>query len=156
VTLDRLIPLETHPNPSIQYFSGTARYVRKVELPMSMVASGRRINLDLGEVNSIAEVWLNGKPLGTLWGPPYSLDITSAAHAGLNELVVAVTGTWRNRLIGEAKFHGSPPSGAEAGQKFTPYLSTDIKLNGAEPLLPSGLVGPVRLIGSVVSDLAPR
>ena len=156
VTLDRLIPLETHPNPSIQYFSGTARYARKVELPMSMLESGRRINLDLGEVNSIAEVWLNGKPLGTFWGPPYILDITSAAHAGLNELVVAVTGTWRNRLIGEAKFHGSLPAGAESGQKFTPYLSTNIKLNGAEALLPSGLVGPVRLIGSVVSDLAPR
>ncbi len=149
ITLEKLIPLETHPDPAVQYFSGTARYVRTVEVPSEMLGANKRLRLDLGDVNAIPEVWLNGKSVGTLWGPPRSVDITSVVRLGQNSLVVEVTGTWRNRLIGQAKFHGAPSSASNSSPTFTPFLTTDLKLRGTEPLSPFGLIGPVRLVGSV-------
>jgi hypothetical protein len=148
ITLQSLAPLETHSDPAVQHFAGTVRYVRKLEIPATFLGAGKRLRLDLGEVNSMADVWLNGKSLGTFWSPPYVVDLTEAAHEGANELLVAVTGTWRNRLIGEAKYRGSPPSTLGANTAFTPFLTTDLKLRGSEALSPFGLVGPVRLLGS--------
>jgi len=56
-TFDKLISWSEHADAGIRYFSGTARYAAKVNLP-----PGREWTLDLGEVREIAEVWLNGKP----------------------------------------------------------------------------------------------
>jgi hypothetical protein len=54
---------------------------------------GRRVVLDLGQVEVMAKVTLNGKFYDTLWMPPFSLDVTDAVKAGKNSLSVLVTST---------------------------------------------------------------
>src|ERR1035438_4930265 len=61
-TFDKLLSWSEHPDPGIRYYSGTARYTTRVDLP-----TVREWTLDLGDVREIAEVWLNGQPLGILW-----------------------------------------------------------------------------------------
>jgi hypothetical protein len=86
-----------------------------------------------------------------LWQPPFVHDITEAAKPGANTLEIRVTGTWRNRLIGRAKFPNGYPeiaSGAGLRKAFTPYVAADLKIRASEPLSPFGLIGPVRLSSS--------
>ena len=62
--------------------------------------------LDLGNVQVIAQVKLNGKDLGILWKTPVPLDVTDAVQAGDNALEVRVTNNWVNRLIGDEQLPG--------------------------------------------------
>lgn len=49
----------------------------------------------------MAEVYLNGQMLGTLWKAPYAIDITPALKKKGNKLEVRVTNLWANRVIGD-------------------------------------------------------
>ncbi len=118
----------------IKYFSGTATYRNAFDA--SGMTSGSRILLDLGEVKNLAEVIVNGKNLGFLWKTPFKIDITDAVKKGKNEVEIKVTNLWVNRLIGDAQ-----PGVTE---KIT--FTTMPFYRGSEPLLPSGLLGPVRLV----------
>ena len=60
------------------------------------------VRLQLGQVKHVAEVHLNGQPLGIVWTAPWSVDLTDAVVAGTNELRIQVTNVWVNRLIGDA------------------------------------------------------
>ncbi len=62
------------------------------ELPAGF-GKGERVVLDLGEVEVMAKVTLNGKPYDTLWMPPFALDVTDAVKPGGNTLKVMVTST---------------------------------------------------------------
>jgi hypothetical protein len=124
-------------DPGIKYFSGTASYARELDVEQTWLRPGARILLDLGAVKEIAEVTINGSPVGgVLWKPPYSVDATRALHAGRNRVEVKVTNLWVNRIVGDAQ-----PS---ATTRYTflgfPQYSKDT------PLLESGLIGPVRLL----------
>jgi hypothetical protein len=101
VTLDRLISWTEHPDPGVKYFSGTAMYRSRFTLPEGVQGSNRRLYLDLGRVFVIAEVVLNGKDLGTLWKPPFLVDVTDAITTGRNILEVRVVNLWPNRFIGD-------------------------------------------------------
>ena len=91
--------------------------------------------LDLGDVACMAEVFVNGKNMGTLWKSPYKTDITDALKHGMNELEIRVTNTWVNRLIGDEQ-----PNNKQR------YTYTSVKFYHAEdPLLPAGLIGPVNI-----------
>jgi beta-galactosidase len=71
--------------------TGTGGYRRHLQIPASF--RGRRIKLVFDGVYSGAEVWLNGKRIGSHEGgfSPFELDITNAAHvAGDNVLAVLV------------------------------------------------------------------
>jgi hypothetical protein len=143
VTLPGLASLTEHPNEAIQHFSGTVTYTKTFELDRPP-APNTRIHLDLGRVESLADVILNGQSLGVLWKPPFVVDATRAIKPATNRLELRVTGTWRNRLIGAAKYPQGFPS-APAGARFTPSLTADIKVRPDEPLMPFGLIGPVWL-----------
>ena len=43
--------------------------------------------IDLGDVKNLAEVTVNGKPLGIVWHTPYRVDATSALKPGANEVI---------------------------------------------------------------------
>ena len=101
-----------------------------------MLGAGRRLTLNLGRVDVLAEVSLNGKDLGVAWKPPFAVDITAAAQPGKNTLVVKVTNNWQNRLIGDAKL----PQNERKTFTTAPSRSPRTKL------LPSGLSGPVQLL----------
>jgi len=106
-------------------------------------ASGRHLLLDLGRVESLAEIVLNGQNLGVLWKPRYVVDCSRAARAGANTLEVRVTNAWLNRLIG-ARTHPDGFSGRGPLQ-FRPFLAADVWSRLGDRLAPAGLIGPVRL-----------
>jgi hypothetical protein len=87
-------------SPEAKAFSGTVTYT--TTLDAGKIKKGARYSLDLGRVEMIAAVTLNGKKLRTLWTPPYRLDITDAVKPGRNTLQIEVTGTWFNRLVYDA------------------------------------------------------
>ena len=83
----------------IRHFSGTARYRTSFALD---AVKGDRL-LMLGHVEGgVAEVFVNGVGCGVVWCAPWYAKVPAAAlRAGVNDLEVRVTNTWRNRLIGD-------------------------------------------------------
>jgi hypothetical protein len=130
--------------------------VKQFSLPGNAVSDAKNpVVLDLGRVESMAEVIVNGRNLGVVWKPPFLVDVTGALRPGSNTIEVRVTGTWRNRLIGDKKFPDGFPGGASPPQ-FKPHVTADPRLAANSPLAPFGLMGPVRLIHArVVSVVGP-
>jgi hypothetical protein len=91
VRLEKLTSWSEHSDPGVRYFSGTATYRKTLAVPAEVMGPDRRVFLDLGNVQVIAEVHVNGRDLGTLWKPPYRVDVTDVVHAGDNALQVKVT-----------------------------------------------------------------
>jgi hypothetical protein len=131
---EKLYSWSEHYNDGIKYFSGTATY--RNSFNVKELASGSRYYLDLGDVKNIAEVSVNGKLVDTVWKTPFKLDITEAMKTGTNQLEIKVTNLWVNRLIGDA----------QPGVKEKITFTTMPFYRGNEPLLPSGLLGPVRVL----------
>ena len=120
-------------NPVVRYFSGTAVYKTTFCVDKEEFVPEGVIFIDLGEVKNIAEVFVNGKPCGTLWKAPFVTgDIRHLLHPGDNKLEIKVTNLWRNRMIGDVQPGETHP--VTAIRRF--YKAGD-------PLLPSGLFGPV-------------
>ena len=90
--------------------------------------------IELGQVNMIASVSLNGTSFPVLWATPYKLDITKAIRRGVNTLKIEVTSTWFNRLVYDA---GQPED-----QRKTWTINGPA---GTAPLTSSGLLGPVKI-----------
>ncbi|MCK4967029.1 glycosyl transferase family 2, partial [bacterium] len=131
-----------HFNDGVKYFSGIASYCKEIEIPAELVNPGSHLELDLGRVELIADVYLNGHNLGILWKPPYRVDITDFAKPGKNRLVVEIANTWSNRIVGDTKL-----------PRDQRYTVTNMRGPGARgvswkdaPLLESGLLGPVRVL----------
>jgi len=100
--------------------------------------NGKLLVLDLGNVQEIASVKINGHQLQVMWSAPFHFDITPFVKAGTNELEVEVVNMWPNRLIGDGKLPES--------KRLT---KTNInKFNGPDAdnfLRESGLLGPVKI-----------
>ena len=139
ITLTALQSWTRHANEGVRYFSGTATYTKTVQASREWRRPGRRLFLDLGSVADVADVAVNGRAVDTVWKPPYRVDITSALRAGRNEITIAVTNQWSNRIIGDRavaanrRVLGAVPAGRAGGP--------------AEPQ-ESGLLGPVTVLGS--------
>jgi hypothetical protein len=101
ITPDRLSSWSESSDPGVKYFSGTAAYTKTFEAPGSWFRKSARMWLDLGSVKNLAEVSLNGKPLGIVWKTPFRVDATGVLRRGPNSLEVKVTNLWVNRLIGD-------------------------------------------------------
>lgn len=114
-------------------FSGTVVYESTFDA--GKVKSGMCYSLNLGNVEMVAAVSLNGKAVGTVWAPPYCVDITDVIQSGKNTLTIEVTSTWFNRLVYDA---GQPETDRKTWVLRGPA-------NNA-PLRESGLLGPVTLI----------
>jgi hypothetical protein len=134
-TFQSLAPLNENPEPGIKYFSGIATYSREFTTPKGW-KRGQPLWIDLGEAREIAEVRVNGKLAGSAWHAPYRVDIGEFAKPGRNTLEVRVANLWVNRLIGDAQ-----PGAEKVTWTALPTYKKDA------PLRPSGLIGPVRLMG---------
>lgn len=100
-TFDSLISWPLSFVEGIRNFSGTATYNKEFTLTKEQVCEDYSLELDLGTVKVIAEVFVNGKNLGILWKPPFRINLDRAIAAGVNKLEVRITNLWPNRLIGD-------------------------------------------------------
>ena len=140
IQLDQLVSLTQNKDEGIKYFSGSATYNHQFSI--NALNNNSNYSLDLGSVKNIAEVTLNGNQVGTLWKTPFQIDITKWLREGENELSVKITNTWVNRLIGDAQ--------KPVNEKLT--YTTLLFYNGNEPLLPSGLLGKVKILEQKTFD----
>jgi hypothetical protein len=141
ITLPRLISWHESPDLGVKYFSGTGTYTKSIQAPAEWFTTGAQLWLDLGDTKNLADVTVNGKPLGILWKTPFQVDVTSALQPGANTLQIKVTNLWVNRLIGDQQ--------PDATKKCT--YTTQQFYRADSPLLPSGLLGPVRILRSSAS-----
>lgn len=161
IELPSLQSLSKHDQAGVRFFSGVATYTKEVKIP----AGVRSVRLDLGEVCDVAEVKINGKHAGSVWKAPFIIDISSFVQPGRNTLTIAVANRLINRLIGDeslppdAEYNDREPNlGAlrefpawwnqpgAAANRLRVTFPTWKHYSGKEPLVDSGLVGPVRLL----------
>ena len=136
VVFDSLQDWSKRPEEGIRYYAGTAVYRKTFDLPKGVKPDSGPLYLDLGTVKDLAEVKLNGQPLGVVWTAPWRVEISKAAKERGNTLEIAVVNQWPNRMIGDARSPSVKP--------FL-LLTPPLKQNPDQPLLPSGLLGPVTL-----------
>jgi hypothetical protein len=133
---ETLSPWNENSDVNIKYFSGTGTYTKTINIPAEWINGEGNIFLDLGEGENLAEVTINGKPMGIVWKKPFKIDVTNALKKGDNELQIKVVNLWVNRLIGDQ----------QPNVKQTLTYTTMPFYRANSPLKPSGLLGPVSLI----------
>ena len=142
VEMPDLISWTASSDPGVKYFSGTATYSKMIRASRSWFRPGQQVFLDLDKVRDIAEVSVNGKPVGMVWAPPYRLNVTAELKHGANEIEIKVTNEWTNRIVGDRlappEKRVLPPAGAVprgGGAFFGPREPAE-----------SGLLGSVKLV----------
>ena len=113
-------------------YSGTVVYTTR--FPYERGETGKRVTLDLGRVESVAHVKMNARNLGVLYAEPYRVDVTESLRTGENELEIAISDTWFNRVVYDKR---RPENERRTWTLYGPC--------GNEPFVASGLLGPVRL-----------
>jgi hypothetical protein len=147
-------------DPQTRFYSGQATYRKTVSVGKDLLQTGIGLYLDFGEGTPVSEdarrrpgtrawlespvreaavVFVNGQRAGSVWRPPYRIDVTRFLRPGDNSLEVIVANLAINKLA------GSPPPDYTAlirqyGRRFDAQ-----DMSGLQPL-PSGLLGPVRLV----------
>jgi hypothetical protein len=151
-------PLKSWEALGTPSFAGPATY--RKQFTAAAAPAGKRLFLEIADVNDYAKVKLNGKELeGRAW-QPYRWDVTNVVKAGANDLEVEVRTTASGRGFG-----GPPPAAAGAGGAAAGAGGRGGRGQGAAgaPGVPaggfgggrgrgnapppvSGLLGPVRLV----------
>jgi hypothetical protein len=131
VTFNALKSWTEQADTSIRYYSGTAIYSQSFNGKLE--DKRQSVWLVMDSVNNMATVKVNGINCGIVWTAPYRVNITKALRNGTNELEIAVTNTWANRLTGDERL--------PVGKRIT-WTNAPYRLQG-RPLLPAGLVGRV-------------
>ncbi len=156
VQFDTLVDWTSRPEDGIKYYSGIAVYHQSFDLKnLPDTSQSKRLFMDLGKVKNMARVTLNGHDLGVVWTEPWQVDISGIVKQGDNQLEITVANLWPNRLIGDAPLpddgikDGKFPDWLTKGEKRTSGRYTFTTYNPYhkdDPLLPSGLIGPVNII----------
>jgi len=92
-----------------------------------------------GPVREAAQVFVNDHVVGSIWKPPYELEISDALHAGENHLKIIVGNLAINALAGRS------PSDYELLNRRYGERAVPQDMENLQPL-PSGLLGPLRLV----------
>lgn len=135
IKMDQLDSWTNAEDNDIKYFSGVATY--RTIFQVDSIAS-ESVYLDLGKVMVTAKVKLNGKYVGGVWTAPYRLLITDEIQKGKNVLEVEVVNNWVNRIIGDLNLPDNKRS----------TWANVITWHPDSELQQSGLLGPVRLVGT--------
>jgi hypothetical protein len=151
---------------STRYFSGVAAYEREVTVPERLIREGVPLKLDFGQgtivsrgsmsfagmrawlegpVREAAVIYINGVRAGSVWSPPYSIDVTRLLRPGGNQLRIEVANLALNYKAGRPL-----PDRRLLSTLYTERF-TDQDMKNVKPQ-PAGLMGPVRL----VAGAAPR
>jgi hypothetical protein len=148
-------------NAATKNFSGVATYEKKITVPANLAKNGLPLLMTFGQskpaaaagrgmgyktlldapVHESAVVYINDKRIGSVWHPPYSLDITGALKEGDNQIRIEVGNLAINYMAG----HGFPNYNLQAveaafGNRFSPQ-----DVQNLQPL-PSGLMGPIQIV----------
>jgi len=146
-------------DPATRYFSGTASYAKDLNVPAEFLKPGLAVHLNFGEgipltpltlrsgmqawleapVREAAVVYMNDKRVGSVWCPPYDIDVTQFLKPGANRIRIELANTAMNYMAG----HSLPDYrllNLRYGERFQPQDMDKIQA------LPSGMLGPVRLI----------
>lgn len=160
------LPHSWAEDATARYFSGTASYRRAVRVPPTFRAPGARVFLDFGAakpseperlpggtlrgnsfaalmappLREAATVFVNGRRAGSLWAPPYRIEITDLLVDGDNELRIDVYNTAINRLAEG----GHLPDMAALAERYGQRTRLQ-DLEGVQPL-PSGILQPPRIV----------
>jgi hypothetical protein len=143
-----------------RYFSGVATYQKDVTIPAGLIQqSSVRLNFGMGipiapqslrngmqawldsPVREAAVVYINDVRAGAVWCPPYSLEVRKYLRPGQNKIRILVANTAMNYMAG----HSLPDYRLltlRYGERFQPQDMDKIQA------LPSGILGPVQLIGN--------
>lgn len=128
---DSLFDFTTHENANIKYYSGKTVYTTEFNYDGDCAI---QLAMDLGKVDGLASINLNGKKSEMLWRYPYRSNVSGWVKKGKNILEIELINCWWNRLVGDQ----------QSGTK--PMTSTAfIDWKADCPLLQSGLRGPVIL-----------
>jgi hypothetical protein len=136
ISIDKLTSWADNADNGVKYFSGTGTYSKMFNAPASWFKKDAQLWLDLGDVKNLAEVFINGKSLGIIWKKPFRVNLKNTLKPGDNSMVIKVTNLWVNRLIGDQQ--------PNTAKKYT--YTTMAFYSADSPLLPSGLIGPVRIL----------
>ncbi len=124
-----------------QFFSGTACYTTNFDLPVVLKQS-KTIRLRFEELRDMADVYLNGMPVGKTWSVPYIIDIDSKLFKEKNNaLQIHVTNLSANRIIwmDKQKIPWKTFYIADLARRQFDASDWDV--------LPSGIIGTVELTG---------
>lgn len=159
VTMDQLTSWTEVPG--MNNFSGTATYEKTFTVEATLLAERRNLYLDFGggtpvteperrsgngmramlesPVREAAIVYVNGQRAGSVWHPPYEIEVGGLLHAGENALRIVVANLAINALAAQP-----PPDYraliAKYGNRFQ-----DQDMKAVQPL-PAGILGPVRIV----------
>ena len=142
VEFPELISWISADDDGIRHFSGIASYHKSFELTDEWFMENNVIQLDLGRVEEIAAVYLNGEYIETSWYAPHIIDISSAARIGPNHLVVNVANVLNNQLVMDAK---RPFEHRKLKSNITKLPNAWMNPFAEQELLDSGLIGPVNV-----------
>ncbi len=133
----------------LRNFAGTATYRTEFKASDSVPS----VVLDLGAVGDVATVLVNGEEAGKVWMQPYRIDISKQLKKGKNELEVVVANRLWNYAAALEEPRPIPKSlqghyGANWNRKYNGWNSLQsLKQKHGDNRFPSGLMGPVRLMG---------
>ena len=128
-------------DPQAKRFAGTAAYAIDFTVDPGVAADWV---LDLGKVCDSARVSLNGHDVGILWSDPARCRVGPYLVRGLNHLIVEVTNVAANRIADLDRRKVGWKAFYEINFVNKDYHPFDAS---GWPLRPSGLIGPVRLLG---------
>ena len=119
-------------NEEYQHFCGTIAYRKTIDSSRDAAHHVSTI-LDLGLVEGVSEVLVNGQSLGVQYFGCRLYDLSKAIHAGQNDLEIRVTTTMGNYLKAFSR---------EENPTTWIYVNHPRR---DQPLQPMGLLGPVRI-----------
>ena len=171
VVFQELEDWSKRPEDAIKYYSGIATYHKSFDLP-DREMNQTSLSLDLGEVMNLARVRLNGRDLGIVWTAPWRVELPDELlKANGNKLEIEVANLWPNRLIGDGllpeaqrRTHTNVNTwetpvpevlgtvGGMWARRRCVQCNERLKTGNPAELLPSGLLGPVRLMGKVKNE----
>jgi hypothetical protein len=135
--LNGLKSLTEFDDPAIKYFAGKAKYTIQFNTP-DIVSKNDSILIDLGNLSATSEVIMNGKLLAYPWQSNTRLQVSELLQSE-NKLEITVATVCRNRFIGDLNQFGTVKS-LWTTSPIESILHKDM------PLMPSGLMGPIKLL----------
>ena len=141
-----------------RFFSGLVTYEKTFGAPEEMLQAGLEVRLDFGEGKPVTEtgrgtgmqawldppvaeaavVYVNDRRAGSVWCPPYSVEVTGLLRRGENRVRIVVANTAINHMAGRRL-----PDYRLLNLRYTERFQAQ-DMDRVKPV-PSGLLGPVRL-----------